>query len=427
MSTPGDERRGVSASLLEFGGPVGNAILLISLPALTAYFFFGWAFNGGDLLPGAASDWAGFARALAPTWEATAVYLGWFFLQAALQAWAPGRVVEGTPLPDGRRLKYKMNGPWSFAISLLVVAGLHVTELLPLRFWADQIGALVSVITLWSLAFAGAMYWWGKRTDPRKLTGSFIADYFMGAGHNPRWPRDGLFDFKFFCEARPGLILWVVINASFAHLQYETYGFVSLAMILVCVFELMYVADYYMNESAVLTTMDIKHENFGFMLVFGDLAWVPLNYTLQAAYLVHHVHTLPWWVAALAVAINLLGLYIFRAVNLQKHTFRSDPENARIWGKPVEYLQTGHGSKLLLSGFWGFSRHFNYVGDLLMAFSWSLPCLFGSALPWFYPIYFAVLLIHRERRDNDFCHKKYGADWERYCERVPWRIVPGIY
>jgi protein-S-isoprenylcysteine O-methyltransferase Ste14 len=139
------------------------------------------------------------------------------------------------------------------------------------------------------------------------------------------------------------------------------------------------------------------------------------------------VHTIPWWGAVLIVITNMLGLYIFRAVNSQKHKFRGDPDNARIWGKKVEYMETEQGGKLLLSGFWGWSRHFNYVGDILMALSWSLPCLFGSALPYFYPIYFAVLLIHRERRDHRFCSKKYGADWTRYCERVPYRIIPGIY
>jgi protein-S-isoprenylcysteine O-methyltransferase Ste14 len=121
------------------------------------------------------------------------------------------------------------------------------------------------------------------------------------------------------------------------------------------------------------------------------------------------------------------GLWLFRAVNNQKNQFRRDPENAEIWGKPAEYIQTQRGSKLLLSGFWGWSRHFNYVGDLLMAVSWSLPCLFGSLLPWFYPVYFAILLIHRERRDHEFCSRKYGKDWDDYCERVPWRILPGVY
>ena len=35
--------------------------------------------------------------------------------------------------------------------------------------------------------------------------------------------------------------------------------------------------------------MDIVHDGFGFMLAFGDLAWVPFTYTLQARYLVDHL------------------------------------------------------------------------------------------------------------------------------------------
>jgi protein-S-isoprenylcysteine O-methyltransferase Ste14 len=42
-------------------------------------------------------------------------------------------------------------------------------------------------------------------------------------------------------------------------------------------------------------------------------------------------------------------------------------------------------------------------------------------------VYFAILLIHRERRDEEKCRRKYGKDWDRYVELVPWRIVPGIY
>jgi protein-S-isoprenylcysteine O-methyltransferase Ste14 len=42
-------------------------------------------------------------------------------------------------------------------------------------------------------------------------------------------------------------------------------------------------------------------------------------------------------------------------------------------------------------------------------------------------VYFTILLVHRERRDNNFCHAKYGADWEHYCAKVRWRIIPGIY
>ena len=56
-----------------------------------------------------------------------------------------------------------------------------------------------------------------------------------------------------------------------------------------------------------------------------------------------------------------------------------------------------------------------------------MPCGFASPVPYFYPIYFTILLVHRERRDHDLCRQKYGADWDRYCEAVPWRILPGVY
>jgi delta14-sterol reductase len=51
----------------------------------------------------------------------------------------------------------------------------------------------------------------------------------------------------------------------------------------------------------------------------------------------------------------------------------------------------------------------------------------GAAVAYFYPAYFAVLLVHREMRDSDKCAKKYGAAWEEYKRAVPWRIVPGVY
>lgn len=38
--------------------------------------------------------------------------------------------------------------------------------------------------------------------------------------------------------------------------------------------------------------MDITSDGFGFMLAFGDLAWVPFTYTLQARYLVDHPQVL---------------------------------------------------------------------------------------------------------------------------------------
>jgi len=98
-----------------------------------------------------------------------------------------------------------------------------------------------------------------------------------------------------------------------------------------------------------------------------------------------------------------------------------------VWGRPAEYIKTAKGSLLLTSGWWGFSRHMNYFGDLMIALSWCLPAAFGSPLPYFHIVYFTILLLHRERRDDAMCLAKYGKDWLQYRARVPWRIVPGLY
>lgn len=51
----------------------------------------------------------------------------------------------------------------------------------------------------------------------------------------------------------------------------------------------------------------------------------------------------------------------------------------------------------------------------------------ASVVPYFYCIYFAALLVHRERRDEHMCRLKYGKDWDKYCALVRYRIVPYVY
>ncbi len=122
----------------------------------------------------------------------------------------------------------------------------------------------------------------------------------------------------------------------------------------------------------------------------------------------------------------MAGYAIFRGANLQKHKFRSNPK-ALVSGKPPEYIQTVPGTLLLTCGWWGMARHLNYMGDLLMELTWCFPTGFEHPLPYFYIVYLTILLVHRQWRDHAMCLEKYGKDWEAYCWKVRWRIVPGIY
>ena len=285
------------------------------------------------------------------------------------------------------------------------------------------IGQVVLAVLIVLVGCIGLMIVARRQASAEELRLNWLEAYTLGGCLNPRL---GRFDLKFFCESRPSMILWVLMDLSFAAKQFELHGTVSNAMLLVCFFQILYVADYFYFEDAILTTWDIKHENFGFMLAWGCLVWIPFAYSLQPLYLVAHPEPLPWWGAAGIFLLNAVGFYIFRSSNLQKHRFSSDPMEP-IWGDKPEFIKTERGTLLLTSGWWGIARHSNYLGDWLMGLAWSLNCGFGRLLPYFYPIYFAILLIHREWRDAKHCASKYGRDWDRYTEKVRWKIIPGIY
>jgi len=108
--------------------------------------------------------------------------------------------------------------------------------------------------------------------------GYAIYDFFIGRELNPRI---GTLDLKEFCELRPGLIGWFIINLGMAVKQYQLTKSISLSMCLVTLYQGLYVWDALYQEKAILTTMDITTDGFGFMLAFGDLAWVPFIYSLQ--------------------------------------------------------------------------------------------------------------------------------------------------
>ena len=46
---------------------------------------------------------------------------------------------------------------------------------------------------------------------------------------------------------------------------------------------------------------------------------------------------------------------------------------------------------------------------------------------WLYPLYYVALLVPRQMDDDRRCAAKYGALWDAYVKRVPYRIVPFVY
>uniref|UniRef100_A0A8C0T9N8 Delta(14)-sterol reductase TM7SF2 n=2 Tax=Canis lupus familiaris TaxID=9615 RepID=A0A8C0T9N8_CANLF len=385
-----------SRAPLEFGGPLGAAALMLLLPA-TMFHLLLVVRSGPARLLGPPPYLPGLQVLWSP--RMLLLWLTWLGLQAALYLLPARKVAEGQELKDKSRLLYPINGFQALMLTALLV-GLAVLAGLPLGALPEMLLPLAFAATFTTFIFSLFLYLKAlvapaSALAPGGNSGNPIYDFFLGRELNPRvWS----FDFKYFCELRPGLIGWVLINLAMLMQEAELRGSPSLAMWLVNGFQLLYVGDALWHEEAVLTTMDITHDGFGFMLAFGDLAWVPFTYSLQAQFLLHHPQPLGLPVASVICLIN-----------------------------DLETIPTATGRQLLVSGWWGMVRHPNYLGDLIMALAWSLPCGVSHLLPYFYLLYFTALLVHREARDEQQCLQKYGLAWHEYCRRVPYRILPYIY
>jgi len=99
------------------------------------------------------------------------------------------------------------------------------------------------------------------------------------------------------------------------------------------------------------------------------------------------------------------------------------------WGtlRNPKYLTTANGGTLLVDGWWAYAQKIHYTADIIMAFTWGLCCGYSSILPYFYPIFFFIMIMHRSNRDQVRCAQKYGEDWVKYTQIVPYRFVPYVY
>ncbi|OMP89253.1 7-dehydrocholesterol reductase [Diplodia seriata] len=225
--------------------------------------------------------------------------------------------------------------------------------------------------------------------------------------------------------------------SNLAH-QYQTHHHLPLPLLLVTILQTLYVLDFFINESWYLRTIDIAHDHYGFYLAWGCFCFLPTTYTLQAQYLGSLAPTTPSpspITLAPVFALGLAGYALFRSVNAQKDVARRTGGRCRIWGAPAVVIRAPyatadgarHESVLLCSGWWGRARHANYVGDLLLSGAMCGLAGTGRVVVWFYAGFMAVLLVHRCVRDERRGREKYGAAWEEYCGRVPWRLVPGVW
>ncbi len=351
----------------------------------------------------------------------------WFFVPALLSCFIvvlhrllPARDVVGYVKDEGgERLRYRLNGLVVFVLTVIAWAlachfGLLAWDAFFVHRWALAIGACV-----FGLLFSAAI------VLPAKPVKGFLADFYLGRLPNPQWRR---IDAKMALYLIGATILELNI-LSFAAFHRAKYADdPSPGVLLYCGLFTFFLCEYLFFEEVHLYTYDFMAERVGFKLGWGCLVFYPYFYGvgLWTTAELPNPHT-PTPLLVLFGAIFFTGWVLSRGANLQKFTFKRNPE-AKAFGVLNPRPLSANGRHVLTGGFWGLSRHVNYLGELLMASGLALSLGFPTHLgPWLYPLYYLVLLIPRQLDDDRRCAEKYGPLWDEYKKRVPYRIVPFVY
>ena len=371
-----------------------------------------------------------------PTLTAAGLVVAFAALQAVLMAVLPGKTHYGPVTPTGNRPLYKLNGVLAYVVThlLLYVTAFQLHWFSPSVVY-DNFGSILTTLTLFSLLFCVFLYLKGSyfpSASDAGRRGNLVWDYYWGVELHPRIFN---FDLKQYANCRLGMMGWSVIIVAFLAKQHELYGHVSSSMLVAVVLQLVYITKFFFWERGYLASIDVMHDRFGFYICWGVTCWLPGVYTLGTLYLVNHPLELPLAYASFCLALGLLAIWANYAADAQRQRVRETNGNCTIAGRRPELIlatyRTMDGRErtnlLLASGWWGLSRHFHYIPEFVVALAWSLPAMFDEPLPYFYVGFLAILLVHRSIRDERRCGQKYGAAWQEYCRRVPYRIVPFVF
>jgi protein-S-isoprenylcysteine O-methyltransferase Ste14 len=335
----------------------------------------------------------------------------------------PGRWVTGyiARKDSDEKMRYRLNGILVFFTMVLIWFVLGYYKIMSYDWlynyrWYGLAGAFIAGV-VFSLAVVLPY------PSVRKY---FLADLFLGRIENLQF-RGGRADAKMWLYLMGATMLELNALSFTAHHVMLFGDKASAGIILSAALITYFIIDYFTFEEVHLYTYDLFAERVGFKLGWGCIVFYPYFYSvfLWSTADLPDPHT-PFWLLFIYVIVFFSGWILSRGANLQKYYFKRDA-GRRFLGIVPETVTDGK-NELLVNGFWGISRHINYLGEILMAAGIILCTGYPAMIwPWLYPIYYVVLLATRQRDDDERCGLKYGELWNTYKEKVPYRIIPFIY
>lgn len=417
-------------------------LILVTPPAVFLFWYANTALDGslsklGELIiqqglwETIQVAWAPYFWGSPTAWKILGLFAAF---ELALMRLLPGQSYTGPITPAGNIPVYKANGVLAYAVTIVLFSLCSFyLELFSPTILYDHFPELLGALNIFSLIFCLFLllkgYWFPSSTDSGG-SGNLVFDYYWGT---ELYPRILGWDVKLFTNCRFGMMGWPLLLLSFAAKQEQLYG-LSDSMLVAVALQLVYISKFFVWETGYMRSLDIMHDRAGYYICWGVLVWIPGVYASPTFYLVNHPNYLGTFWATSIFVLGCICIFTNYWADKQRQLARATQGDCYIWGKKpavtvARYTTEKGESKqniLLASGWWGVSRHFHYIPEIMGAFLWSVPALFTNFLPYFYVVFLTILLVDRAFRDDRRCAEKYGSDWDNYCRQVPYKIIPYV-
>lgn len=284
--------------------------------------------------------------------------------------------------------------------------------------------------TIFGYIFVSYLYLTYKNNyfDKEKDDSSELFKFYRGLQIHPK-----LFgvDIKQLTNCRFGMISWQIFIIIFCHYYFQKKE-INYPIFFSVILQSIYIAKFFYWETGYFNTLDITLDRAGFYICWGCLVFVPCFYTFTTYYMINNNPSIS---LNKSIIIFILGLYFTYKnyeVDWQKQKFQEIGEEMKINNEKVKCMKLfntykNKDSKFLLSGHWGYARHTNYTYEILLSLCWSLFGYDTGILVFSYVFYIITLLVHRIKRDQNKCLDKYGDDYKKYMEKVPYKLIKNVY
>jgi len=324
---------------------------------------------------------------------------------------------------------YRMNGFQTLLLSLLAIPVL-VTHDISLNLVFLKYFHLMSSCIILSFLQSLVSYILSRWASSDNLstkgnTGNPIVDFYHGRELNPTFLGCSmkLQTFRFSMISLALLNVTMVTDSVLSN-----GGKVNPSVVIAATLQVLYAMDAMFFEEYYFYSHDYLNSGYGWSLISSYLTF-PFLPTLITRYMIYRSPEVEWYYLAMIGLLNILGYIIYRSSENQRCELAKNPNNPKL--SHLQTFETIQNRKLIVSGWWGLVRHPNYLGELLIQWSWVLPAVstlgVTDLVPYYLPVVTTLMLVIRCVQINRRNKRKYGSAWDEYCGKVKANIVPLVF